>query len=81
MARRARHPESVRLVEAHDPLDGATVWIALSRSHPQRAWLLRPGPDGRPLCGCPRFAYYADCPHVAAYHALVAQTILTIGDS
>ena len=58
----ARQGASVRLVLAHDPLTGARVWVALSRSHPEWGYLLREGPDGRWLCSCPRFAFRGGCP-------------------
>lgn len=73
MAGRVRTGDPVRLLKAHDPLDGATVWVALSRSRPAAGYVLRQGPDGRWVCSCPRYAYRADCPHVAALYRLLAR--------
>lgn len=73
MARRGvtrPHPP-VRLVQLHDPLDGSMAWAALSRSHPGLGYLLRAGPDGRWLCGCPAAAFRDPCPHQAALYALL----------
>jgi hypothetical protein len=73
MARQARRSEPVRLVRAHDPADGSRLWIALSRSRPTAAYVLRPGPDGRWLCSCPRYGFRGDCPHTEALYRLLAR--------
>ena len=59
----------MQLVRAHDPLTGARVWVALSRSHPEQGYLLREGPDGRWLCSCPGFGWRAWCSHLEALDA------------
>ena len=61
---------AVKLVQAFDPITGGTLWVALSRSHPDLAYILAPAADGRWLCGCPRFRFRSMCPHVEAVYAL-----------
>ena len=85
MAGRVRRSAAVRVVEVFDPLGGGRLWVALSRSHPARGYLLRQGPDGRPLCGCPGFSWRGDCEHVATLSALLRPggsqgAILTAGN-
>ena len=65
----ARRSAAVQLVRAHDPLTGARVWVALSRSHPEWGYLLREGPDGRHVCSCPGFGYRGWCSHLEALYA------------
>ena len=73
MAGRVRTGDPVRLLKAHDPLDGSQLWIAVSRSRPAAGYVLRQGPDGRWLCSCPRYGFRGDCAHVRAVYALQAR--------
>jgi hypothetical protein len=61
----------VELLRAFDPLGGHLLYVAPSRSTPGAAYVLREAPDGRWLCGCPRFFYRGTCPHTEALYALL----------
>jgi hypothetical protein len=61
----------VAVLRAHDPLGGGTVWVAVSRSTPGAAYLIREQADGWLVCGCRAFAYRASCRHVDAVLAVV----------
>lgn len=65
-------PAAVRVLRVHDPAGGPSLWVALSRSHPDVGYLLRFGPDHRPLCGCPGYAMRGTCAHVEALYARLA---------
>ena len=71
-AARERRMAPVRVLRVHDPEGGPALWVALSRSHAGAGYLLRFGPDHRPLCGCTGFAIRGTCSHIEALHALLA---------
>lgn len=63
---RARRAAPVVVLRAHDPEGGGVVWVAVSRSTPGSAYIVRTQADGRVVCGCTAFAYRASCRHVDA---------------
>ena len=71
-AARARRAAPVVVLRAHDPQGGGVLWVAVSRSTPGAAYLIRPDRDGRLVCGCSAHTYRATCRHVDAVLAALA---------
>lgn len=63
---RARERRRVDLLTVVDAAGGECLTVAVSRSEPQRGYLLRPRPDGNWSCGCRGFRFRGDCSHVRA---------------
>ena len=62
---------AIQLLHAHDPVTGAWLWVAASRSTPGLGYVLREGRDGRWVCSCPAARYRDVCAHQAALYALL----------
>lgn len=75
-AARARRVAPVVVLRAHDPQGGGLIWVAVSRSTPGAAYLVRLQRDGRLVCGCQAFAFRASCRHVDAVLAVLTPTTM-----
>ena len=69
---RARKPAEVRLVEATSA-GFRHALVALSRSEPDRGYLLELAADGRWVCTCEAFQWRGDCQHLRAAYARTAE--------
>jgi hypothetical protein len=74
-AAKARRAAPVHILRC--AIDDRVELLAVSRSHPQVAYLLRPGPDGKLTCSCTGYRWRQACAHVlaaAAYQPRQSET-------